>query len=142
MLKSIEDDYYCGGFCYQPLFYLTHEITLGRNYNECISVILDDVSGEVLVPCYIMGTVLLLNFFFSLFLCQPVPNDFEEEKMEEKEKPQFNPLVGSWQAIQKSTVPRDEHLIVITRTKITFINGGGGFANGPYELGEDGNCVK
>ena len=96
---------------------------------------MDAVPEEVFMPCYIIGSALLLNFLFSLFMCSPIYDYDEPEEL-------HNPLVGNWQAVLKYSVPANEHSIIITRTEINFVNGGGGFANGAYKLDKDGSCTK
>jgi len=50
-------------------------------------------------------------------------------------------MVGTWEAkdLQVGGDPGapDESLITITNDNISFDNGGGGFANGPYALNGD-----
>ena len=40
-LRSIEDRYECGGICYEPLFYLTQDISMGRPTKECFREVLE-----------------------------------------------------------------------------------------------------
>ena len=78
LLRAIENDYECGGFCYDPLFYLTRDIENGRPDNECMTEIVGAITERVNVLCYATGGVLLLTFVCSLCLCGGIPEPEEE----------------------------------------------------------------
>lgn len=83
-LRSIEDRYECGGICYEPLFYLTQDINMGRPTKECFSEVLDEVVPLITLYSAICGGILLLSFIVSLFICGGVPKNEENSQQTEK----------------------------------------------------------
>lgn len=74
-LRSIEERYDCGGICYEPLFYLTQDISMGRPTKECFREVLDATIPQIQLYATISGAILLLSFFTSLCICGGIPKD-------------------------------------------------------------------
>ena len=61
--KMLEDEYDCSGLCYEPLFYLTKDISLGKPPKECLQPFFEDVFVRVQWHSANFGSALLLSGF-------------------------------------------------------------------------------
>lgn len=69
----MEEEYECGGVCYQPLFYLAGDISQGRPTGDCFRVIWQDYRFYMMTVFGVTGGILLIQFFLSLPICCGIP---------------------------------------------------------------------
>jgi len=69
----MEEEYECGGICYQPLFYLAGDISKGRPEGDCFKLIWQDYRFYMMTTFGVTGGILLLQFFLSLPICCGIP---------------------------------------------------------------------
>jgi len=71
MLKQFEDTYDCAGICFEPLFYLTKDVSLGPVSQKCDDAIIDEFSGNIAgaAVAAISAVVLLIGAVGAFPLC-------------------------------------------------------------------------
>jgi len=63
MLKSLETEYDCAGICYQPMFYITKDVTEGLPSRSCDVAAVEELSGNIAgaAVAFITGISLLIG---------------------------------------------------------------------------------
>jgi hypothetical protein len=71
MLSQFEEEYDCAGICFEPLFYLTKDVSIGPVEKKCDDALVEEFSGNVAgaAVAAISAIVLIIGAIGAFPLC-------------------------------------------------------------------------